>query len=57
MHIQTSGLTVAGRLAERSKDSTILVLEAGEANCGDGKVLLGGTFGSTFGDLKVLSFV
>ncbi|KAI0728960.1 GMC oxidoreductase [Fomitopsis betulina] len=48
----TSGLTVAGRLAERSKDSTILVLEAGEANCGDGKVLLGGTFGSTFGDLK-----
>ncbi|EPS97882.1 hypothetical protein FOMPIDRAFT_142301 [Fomitopsis schrenkii] len=48
----TSGLTVAGRLAERSEDSSILVLEAGEANYDDPKVLLGGTFGTTFGDPK-----
>ncbi|KAH9934323.1 GMC oxidoreductase [Fomitopsis serialis] len=48
----TAGLTVASRLLEHSNKRSVLVLEAGEPNLDDPKVLLGGTFGSTFGDPK-----
>ncbi|KAH9927654.1 GMC oxidoreductase [Fomitopsis serialis] len=47
----TAGLTIAARLLETT-DSTVLVLEAGAPNLDDPKILLGGGFGSTFGDAK-----
>ncbi|PCH42171.1 GMC oxidoreductase [Wolfiporia cocos MD-104 SS10] len=47
----TAGLTVANRLVEDPFKS-VLVLEAGEANLDDPKILLGGGFGSIFGDEK-----
>ncbi|KAJ3479105.1 hypothetical protein NLI96_g9295 [Meripilus lineatus] len=48
----TAGLTVAGRLAE-DPNVTVAVLEAGEPLLDDPKILLGGGFGSTWGDSKV----
>lgn len=50
---QTAGLTAASRLVEYFPDRSVLVLEAGEANLDDPKMLLGGQFGSTFEDPKV----
>ncbi|KAJ3479106.1 hypothetical protein NLI96_g9296 [Meripilus lineatus] len=47
----TSGLTVAGRLAE-DPEISVAVLEAGEALLDDPKILLGGGFGSTWGNPK-----
>ncbi|EPS94467.1 hypothetical protein FOMPIDRAFT_152880 [Fomitopsis schrenkii] len=48
----TAGLTAASRLVEYFPDRSVLVLEAGEANLDDPKMLLGGQFGSTFEDPK-----
>ena len=50
--MQTAGLTVAARLVE-DPNVTVVVLEGGEANLNDPKILLGCSFGSTFGDPKV----
>lgn len=48
----TAGLTVAGRLVQNT-DKSVLVLEAGEANLDDPKILLGGaTWGANFGNPK-----
>lgn len=43
---------MAGRLAE-DPNVTVAVLEAGEPLLDDPKILLGGGFGSTWGNLKV----
>ncbi|KZT66296.1 GMC oxidoreductase [Daedalea quercina L-15889] len=48
----TAGLTAASRLVEYFPDRSVLILEAGESNLDDPKILLGGQFGSTFGDPK-----
>ncbi|KAH9841077.1 GMC oxidoreductase [Rhodofomes roseus] len=48
----TAGLTAASRLVESFPDRSVLVLEAGEPNLDDPKILLGGQFGGTFGDPK-----
>ncbi|TFY63801.1 hypothetical protein EVJ58_g3037 [Rhodofomes roseus] len=47
----TAGLTIASRLLETT-DSSILVLEAGQPNLDDPKILLGAQWGATFGDPK-----
>ncbi|TFY63799.1 hypothetical protein EVJ58_g3033 [Rhodofomes roseus] len=47
----TAGLTIAARLLENT-DSSLLVLEGGAPNLDDPKILLGGGWGSTFGDTK-----
>ncbi|OBZ65934.1 Glucose oxidase [Grifola frondosa] len=47
----TAGLTLAARLAEDPQRS-VLVLEAGEPNLDDPKILLGASYGLTFGDQK-----
>ncbi|KAI0950969.1 hypothetical protein AcW1_008132 [Taiwanofungus camphoratus] len=47
----TAGLVVASHLVE-DPNTSVLVLEAGEPNIDDPKILLGGGFGSTFGDPK-----
>ncbi|KZT72989.1 GMC oxidoreductase [Daedalea quercina L-15889] len=47
----TAGLTIAARLLEHT-DNSVLVLEAGEPNLDDPKILLGGGWGSTVGDSK-----
>ncbi|EPS94380.1 hypothetical protein FOMPIDRAFT_62470 [Fomitopsis schrenkii] len=49
----TAGLTVAARILNHPANKrTILVIEAGQPNLDDPKILLGGTFGGTFGDPK-----
>ncbi|KAI0955877.1 hypothetical protein AcV7_006420 [Taiwanofungus camphoratus] len=52
----TAGLVVASHLVE-DPNTSVLVLEAGEPNIDDPKILLGGGFGSTFGDPKVRLFL
>lgn len=53
LNAQTAGLTAASRLVEYFPDRSVLVLEAGEANLDDPKIMLGGQFGGTFEDPKV----
>lgn len=48
----TAGLTLAARLSE-DPSITVAVLEAGEANLDDPKILIPGQFGYTFGQPKV----
>lgn len=50
--LQTAGLTLANRLTEDPSIS-VVVLEAGEPNVGDSKIVVPGQFGATFGDPKV----
>ncbi|KAH9928320.1 GMC oxidoreductase [Fomitopsis serialis] len=47
----TAGLTIASRLLENT-ESSVLVLEAGQPNLDDPKILLGAQWGGTFGDPK-----
>lgn len=47
-------MTVAARLV-KDPCISVLVLEAGEPNLGDPKILLGGQLGATYGDPKVCS--
>ncbi|EIM84584.1 GMC oxidoreductase [Stereum hirsutum FP-91666 SS1] len=47
----TAGLTLANRLTEDPSIS-VVVLEAGEPNVGDSKIVVPGQFGATFGDPK-----
>ena len=46
-------MTAASRLVEYFPNRSVLVLEAGEANLDDPKIMLGGQFGGTFEDPKV----